>query len=341
MKTWKSTVILATGLLVASASLAACSGNSDNASQTVTWYTDYDPEEASALIDEFTEQTGIRVEQYNGSSADVVSRLLSEHSQGVQSADAVTFAGVEGENQLTEANVLAELPTEVLDSLPEQDERFTDPDQQWFSMSAIVIAIAYNTQLVETGHEPTEYTDFLDPYWEGNFNIPVSTNSTSVISYYMMAQDEQLGHDFLTELGQNQPVIINKSGDQAGNIVRGEQIAGFFNDYVAWKQVASGAPITVTYPSDGVSAMHDYTALIDGAPNAEAATQWLQFLASVEAGQILSDTTGRYSTFLEVTSTPDERPEFSELTFLETPDTQELLDAQAEMAPFLAQAFNE
>lgn len=330
-----------TALLSACAPAAPAPGQED-ASQTegtITWYTDDDAQEVDSVIQAFTAETGIEVVLL--ATEFVAQRLESEKASGATTADVISFAGAPSVLRLEAAGRLAPLPLSVSESLPEQDEVFVSESGNWFSNQASSWGVFYNTDLVDEAHAPTDFTSFLDPYWMAKFTIPVSTNDSSIEGYYQIAQEPSLGKSFLTALGANDPVISSSSGQQVNDVIVGNQLGGIANDNAVWQQIAKGAPLSFAYPPEGTTFSQKYNGLVEGAAHPKAAEAFLNFLITPKAAQLLSAGTGKLSTFPGVPATPAGRPTIEDGVFFPLPDAQDLVDAQADMAPFLKNAFQE
>ncbi len=338
---------LAVIALALAASLTACTqgtpagGNVAQAATegTLTWYTDDDAQEVDPVVREFEEQTGIEVVLL--ATEFVAQRLISESASNVATADVISFAGAPNVLKLEEAGYLAKLPASVSAALPEQDPVFVSESGRWFSNQASSWGVFYNTDLVDAEHAPTNFASFLDPYWKGKFSIPISTNDSSIEGYYQIAQEPTLGKEFLTALGQNEPVISSSSGQGVSDVIVGNQLGGITNDNAVWQQIERGAPLEFIYPPEGTTFSQKYNALVANAAHPEAAEEFLKFLVSKDAAILLSASTGKLSTFPGIPSTPAGRPTISDGKYFPLPDPRELIDAQPTMAPFLKKAFNE
>lgn len=346
MPNWRSTNIL----VVVGVALAACitgcstgpSASTDGAptaENTLTWYTDDDAQEVEPVVQAFTEQTGIEVTLL--ATEFVAQRLQSEKASDVATADVISFAGAPSVLRLEEAGLLAPLPTSVSNSLPEQDPVFVSASGNWFSNQASSWGAFYNTELVDVEHAPTDFQTFLDPYWTGKFSIPISTNDSSIEGYFQIAREPSLGKEFLTELGENEPVISGSSGQGVNDVVVGNQWGGITNDNAVWQQIAKGAPLAFVYPPAGTTFSQKYNGMVTDAAHPQAAEKFLNFLITKDAAELLSMGTGKLSTFPGIRATPEGRPTIEDGVFFPLPDARELVDSQADMVPFLKGAFNE
>lgn len=321
--------------------LSACSKSAGAAGgSTLTWYTDHDAQEVQGVISVFAQQSGIKINLFTSTSAGVVSKATAEVASNKQGADVITVAGPLSYEGLRKGKVPADLPTSVAQAVPKQSEAFTSTDGKWFSVYTTIVGVAYNTDKVDAAHAPKNFQSFTDPYWKGKFSIPISTNSTSVQSYYQMMQASWLGKSFLTTLGNNGPVSSQHSGQQVSDLITGNQVGAIVNDDAVWPQIIKGAPLKYVYPPKGMAAIHDYNLLVQGAANATAAEKFLQFLTTDDALTALAKG-GSTIDIPGVTLAPPERPTVDKLTFFPAIDPEKLLAAQGEMAPYLTSVLHE
>ncbi|HMH59477.1 MAG TPA: extracellular solute-binding protein [Galbitalea sp.] len=320
-----------------SSSSTASTGKTEG---TLTLYTERDPQEIAPVITDFEEKTGIQVQVFASTAAGVAAKLEAEEASGVHTADVIEESGDTNMLALETAGNLAKLPKSVTSLIPKQDPAFTRGNGYSFSVTTTLVGIAYNTNLVKGKNIPKEFTDLLSPYFKGKFSVPISTNSTSIQSFYQMTKLSYLGKKYITGLGNNGAVISAHSGDQVSSLITGDQVAAITNDNAVWPQIVNGAPIKFVYPSKGLAAVNAYEALVTGAPHPKAAAAFLQFLTTKKAQQDLA-TTGSTLTIPGTPLVPANRPTVDKLKFFTNPDTAALLAAQSTMVPFLTTALHE
>jgi iron(III) transport system substrate-binding protein len=322
---------------VASIALVGCASDSGNSSESITFYTDLDPQEAQPLIDAFTADTGISVELFTGGSASVLARWQSEEASDVHVADVVNFSGAAGYDAVATEGFNTPIPDSVDFLEGDRPDNAFDPDRMWFSTTATVVGIAYNPDNVSQSEAPTGWSDLTDPAWKGELTLPAPTLSTATAAYFQMANDTALGKDFLVALSEQDPVVTQKSGDTVSALVTGDTTIGMANDNAVWAQKRAGAPLEFVYPADGQPVLMNYVMLAKNAPNPDGAAQFLQFLASTEAGALYAET-GQFSALSSVPPLGEGRPGLSDLVAWPL-DGAELVEAQPEMAPFLQERF--
>src|SRR5687768_4508606 len=158
----RKVMVLAVAALLGVA--AGCGGDDDGAGadDKLVVYSGREEELVEPLFERFEEETGIDVEVRYADSAELAATIAEE---GENSPADVFFAQDPGSlGALEEEDLLAELPDELLDRVP---ERFRDPDGRWTGTSGRVRVIAYNTEALSEAEVPDSVFDLTDPKWKG------------------------------------------------------------------------------------------------------------------------------------------------------------------------------
>src|SRR5688500_9108064 len=129
------------GLVHAACARAGCGGSNDAGGDTkLTVYSGREEELVAPLFERFERETGVDVDVRYGDSAELAATIAEE---GDNSPADVFFAQDPGSlGAVEEEELLAELPDEVLDRVP---ERYRDPDGHWVGTSGRARVVAYNT----------------------------------------------------------------------------------------------------------------------------------------------------------------------------------------------------
>lgn len=151
-----------------------------------------------------------------------------------------------------------------------------------------LLGMLYNTEvLAEKGLPvPACWKDLAKPEYKGE--VTVSNPQSSGTAYTQLATLVQLfGEDeafkMLAEIGAN----VNqhtKSGSAPGKMAaRGETTiaVGFMHDMVNLKK--QGFPVEIVSPCEGTGYEVGAVSVINGTPNLEAATKWVEYVISAEA----------------------------------------------------------
>jgi iron(III) transport system substrate-binding protein len=133
----------------------------------VKWYTSLNEDVARKLIDAFTKSTGVRVSLYRAGSENVRNRVLEETKAGFAGADVVETNGPEMV-AMASGNAFAPLNAPATAKLVGGSKR-----QSWTVSRFNIFSVAWNTDLVKPGQQPTTYADLADPKWDGKMAMEI------------------------------------------------------------------------------------------------------------------------------------------------------------------------
>ena len=184
-------------------------------------------------------------------------------------------------------------------------EQIYEPQGRYYGYCLSSFGIAYNFRRVrELGVEPPQnWIDLTKPAYFGTLVIADPTKSGSITKCYEMILQQAMA-----ELGPEQGWLegfrrvklltanARSIADSAGKVVRdvssGEAAAGVCIDFYGlseadWSRLTTGAP-TLTYvmPRGGTAVTADPVQLLRGAPNPDAAKDFIDFLLSEEGAAI-------------------------------------------------------
>jgi ABC-type Fe3+ transport system substrate-binding protein len=131
----------------------------------LTLYSAVNPDNLDPTIEAFQDDTGITVQVL--AASDLASRILQEFEAGVVGADVVQD-GAETTTLLSQEGVLSDLDTPIEDEIIESGR-----SDQWLASDTYIYLIAWNTDLVADGDQPTSYEDLFERF-PGQFSIDSS-----------------------------------------------------------------------------------------------------------------------------------------------------------------------
>ncbi|MGV9796527.1 ABC transporter substrate-binding protein [Mycobacterium sp. NPDC003449] len=127
----------------------------------VTWYTAFNADDVTAIVDDFKKKTGITINVYRAGSATVRQRSEQEASGGGIRADVLSATGSDP-GILAQEGHYAELKSPVLDQLIPQAVFPT-----WFGDQVYPFVVAWNSGAYPAGSVPKDYQDLLTNYTDG------------------------------------------------------------------------------------------------------------------------------------------------------------------------------
>ena len=186
--------MVAPALLVALI-LAACGSGGD---APLVIYSGRSEELVQPLIDDFTEQTGIKVEVRYAGSTELAATLLQEGD----TSTADIFFAQDPASLGSVAELLSELPSDVLDLV---EDRFQDRDGRWIGTSGRIRTFVYNTG--GTIDLPQTIDEVTDPRWFGAVGIaPTNGSFLAFVSAMILERGQDATRDWLEALAANNPV---------------------------------------------------------------------------------------------------------------------------------------
>jgi iron(III) transport system substrate-binding protein len=264
----------------------------------------------------FKAKYGITVEYIGGRGTETSSKLSAERSAGVYSVD-IAFGGSDSmASTYYGEKFIAPLKPELID--PEVTDPakwkkgklwFSDPEEIYvlrlFNTAGPIVFI--NTSQVKPG-ELKSAQDLLDPKWKGKISGHDPRISGSGIGqatrFYL-----QFGEDFIRKLYvDQQPTIIRDRRQLTDGVARGAHpIALDGEDESLRRLKADGLPIEAIYKfhdmGGTVSAGIGQMALMDKAPNPNAAKLFANWIASKEGLTVFSRARGEAPTRSDIDAT--------------------------------------
>lgn len=250
------------------------------------------------LYDAFTEATGIRINLIEGSSDELMARILAE---GINSRADVLLTVDAGRLYRAEAAGLFQpVESEILTSriLPE----LRSPDNLWFGVSARVRVLFYN---VEAGPPEglTRMEDLADPRFAGEICMRSSSNiySVSMLAELIEVLGAAAAEDWARAIGRNLARAPQGGDtDQIRAVAAGECAIDISNTYYWGNLMVSSDPANnavaaataFIFPNQQDRGAHKNISgagVLANAPNPDNAVAFLEFLVSDDAQRILAD----------------------------------------------------
>lgn len=285
---WKKIIVAAAAVSVCGL-LAACGNPAGQpASGKVVVYMPSPTGLADKLSADFTKKTGIKVEQFQGTTGQIMARLEAE--KGNPRADVVILASWSDGMALKQQNVLAAYQPKDEDKLM---PKWKDKDHMMYGTSASAVGVIYNTSAF-----PTLDADWdqlaSDPAYSGQMVIPDPRKSGSCkdfIDGWMTAKGDS-GWKTLQGMAAQGMSIRGANKEALEAVLTGEKgilIAGV--DYNAFSSMKKGEPIAIYYPKGGTVVNPRPAMILKTAPDQENAEKFMDYLLSEDAQKL---TAGAY-----------------------------------------------
>ncbi|GGK23168.1 ABC transporter substrate-binding protein [Salinarimonas ramus] len=315
--------------MIAGLALASVSTFALAQSGPLTIYTSQPTEQMDTIVSAFNEAyPDIEVEVFRSGTTEVVNRLQAEFAAGSTPADVLLIADAVAMTRLKADGRLAAYADAPVEGLP---SAVIDPDMTFFGTKLITTGIVYNTELVDT--PPTSWMDLTAPEAAASLTMPSPLYSGAAVYHVgTMVQQPEFGWDYYETLAENGAIAGRGNGGVLEAVARGEKAYGIIVDFMPLNAKADGSPVDFVFPSEGVSAITEPVAIVEGTDNMEAAQAFVDWTLS-EAGQRLSAAQG-YIPLIDGVELPEGRPAPSQLTILEADLDQMIADDEANKRAF-------
>ena len=291
----RSIKLFATAGILLTLALAGCANKtveSDKESnakpkeeQTLTVYSAGPDGLAANIQQAFEEQTGIKVEMFQGTTGKILSRLEAEKNNPV--ADVVVLASVASMDGLKETDQLQSYKDAA--NAKKINSDWSDAEGYYYGYSASALGIAYNTK--NTQQAPEEWTDLAKAEWQNKINIPDPSLSGSAVDFlYGYTEAEKTAWTTMEKWKENGLQVNGSNKEALDAVITGDKNATISGvDYMAYKAKADGEPVEIVYPKSGTVVSPRAVGILKDAKNVESAKAYVDFLLSDEGQKLVAD----------------------------------------------------
>ena len=287
-----SGLVMATGCQT-SQSPATSGGQAGD--RTVVLYSSADKEFAELIFRAYEQKTGVKVlplyDTEETKTAGLTSRLVAEKDH--PRADVFWSSDTSRAVALVEQGVAESyIPKESAGISP----RYRSPTGLWTGFAARIRVFLYNTDKVTASEAPHSILDLAKPRWKGRFAL--ANPHFGTMSFHAAALFAKWGDaratTFFERLKSNGAVIAAGNSDVKDRVSDGRVEVGILDEDDAVVALREKKPVAlVILDQDGPDAlgtplMPNAALLIRGAPHADEARRFIDFLTSAEAEQILA-----------------------------------------------------
>jgi iron(III) transport system substrate-binding protein len=282
---------LALAIVSLASALAGCGGDAAR----LTVYSGRTENLIGPLLEQFHEETGVRVDVRYGDSADLA--LLIEQEGGRTPADVFISQSPGALGFLAGADMLDELPAEVIDAT---ESRFRSSRNVWVGLSGRVRTLVYNTELVDEADLPQSIFELTEAEYAGDVALAPSNGS---FQDFVTSLRSEEGDD--AALAWLEGMEANGSPTYANNtaileaVARGEVPMGLVNHYYNERHLAEDpdSPTANHFFADGDLGSLLLTTgvgVVRDADEADDAVSLVRFLLGEDAQRFFSKETFEY-----------------------------------------------
>ncbi|MGR4009447.1 ABC transporter substrate-binding protein [Leucobacter sp. 1207-22] len=294
----KKTTFAAAGI-VAALALSGCSATSgEGAAQQLNVYAWAD-EIPQSVFDAFTEETGIKVNVDNFDSNETMISKLATGSSGYDIVEPSQYAV----QQLVGQGLVEPLDKSKIEGLDNIAEKFSDPIYDpglEYSVPWVwgTTGLLYNSECTG-GEEITSWKSLFDKKWEGKVNmldnmLAAYIAGLQVNGYPANSKDEKEIAAATQSLIDQKAMLSGYNSTNYGDLVASGDVCMS----MAWggtqtaKIVDANEQVEYVLPEEGGSLWVDGISIAKGAPNQEAAYEFINFLLRPEIGAMATNDAG-------------------------------------------------
>ena len=241
---------------------------------------------AGRIAEGFEAATGIRVEQFDGTTGAILGRLEAERDNPI--ADVVVLASWPAGLGLYEEGLLMQYT-----GAPNADKLVSDwySDGYLFGYSASALGITYNSNIFP--QQPgNDWSSFTDPQFRGLVAMPDPGLSGSALDFLAgyISNNPDTGWELFEALQANEMEVAGANRPALDSVVNGSRglvLAGV--DYMAYADMARGEPLGIFYPASGTVINPRPAMILRTAKNPNNARAFIDYLLSDEAQQMVAN----------------------------------------------------
>ena len=281
------------GLALASAVSVSCGGDDED---VVTVYVGRSSTLVGPLLEDFAEDTGIKIRVRYGDGTDLALAILEEGDNS--SVDVYYGQDVGALGALHAEDRLSPLSDDTLDKVA---PAFRSPDGLWVGVSGRARVVVYNTDNIDPTTLPDSVLSYADAKWKGKIGIvPRSDGFPEFITALRLVEGEHTARRFLEGLKANNARTYPNNLAALQAVANKEIDVALLNHYYLYRFLAERG--------EGFKARNYYFAngdlgglfLVSGAAvlksskNKSAAEEFVQYLLSEKAQQYFASNDHEY-----------------------------------------------
>lgn len=239
---------------------------------------------ADKIAAAFTEKTGVEVEQFQGTTGEILARLETEAANPV--ADVVILASWSDGLSMKEDGQIVSYTPENADKI---NEGWVDEDSMLFGYSASAVGVIYNTTVYP--ELSADWAGLADSQYADDIAIPDPEKSGACKDFLAglvtglddgEAIMESWANNGLTVPGANAAALEAVTTGEKGILIAGV-------DYNAYSSMDKGEPLSIYYPASGTVINPRPAMILKTSQNTDNAKAFMDFLLSDEGQQLVCD----------------------------------------------------
>jgi iron(III) transport system substrate-binding protein len=190
-------------VLGVSVALTACGSDAD----VLTVYSAQHETLVRAMLQDFTEETGIQLEFRDANDSELANQIVEEGE--ASPADVFLTENSPAIDVVDEAGLLAPLDDATLDQV---DQAYRPESGTWVGFAARSTVLMYNPAEIGDDELPDSMLDLADPEWKGRVGIAAGgADFQAIVSAVLQLEGEDATREWLTGLEDNAEIYSSNT----------------------------------------------------------------------------------------------------------------------------------
>lgn len=196
-------------------------------SRPLVVYSGRDEKLIAPLIEQFTADTGIKVEVRYAGTSELAAQLIEEGDRTPAHVFLAQDAGALG--AVAGAGLFAPLSDSVTSLV---DPEYTSRDGMWVGLTGRARVVAYDSEKYTADQVPADVFEFTKPEWQGKVGIaPTNASFQAFVTAMRVSEGEERTEEWLKGLIANDAQIYAKNGEILEAVNAGTLDVGLINHY--------------------------------------------------------------------------------------------------------------
>jgi iron(III) transport system substrate-binding protein len=273
-------------------------------------YTSVDQVYSEPVFMEYEKSSGIHIlpvyDVEAAKTTGLVNRLIAE--KGNPRADVFWSGEFAQTILLREEGVLDTIGVPNASDIP---SHYRDPDGYWYGFAGRARVLLVNTDLLSQGDYPTSIFDLLEPSLPAEklgiaYPLFGTTATQAAALYAALGPDE--ARDYFQSLNDRGIRVVDGNSVVRDLVVSGQLVTGLTDTDDSCTAILKGEPVAIVFPDQddlGTLIIPNTVALINGAPHASDAGDFINYLLSREVAESLIASGWSHVPLRPISITPD------------------------------------
>jgi iron(III) transport system substrate-binding protein len=277
--------------LAAGGVLVACGDTDASDASTLTVYSAQHESLVRAMLEDFTEETGIEVEFREGNDAELANQIIQEGD--ASPADVFLTENSPSIDAVDQAGLLSRLDQPTLDQVGPQ---YRPSSGNWTGFAARATVLGYQPAAVIEDQLPASILDLANPEWQGRVGIAAGgADFQAIVSAVLALRGEDATRTWLTGLERNAEIYASNTAVMKA-VDEGEVDVGVMYHYYWYRDQAEnglvGDDVTLHYfrnQDPGAFVSVSGAGVLASSDQADDAQRLVAYLTSAAAQERLAD----------------------------------------------------